>query len=97
MAVDPIHQFRIIDLVPIAKIGHVDIAFTNSAAYMFLVVAGLTIFLVGSTAGRRGRSLREAPASRRTARDSEPAMRKRLRSSFGRRPVGVRSRLSARD
>jgi len=53
MAVDPIHQFRIIELFPIAKIGNVDIAFTNSAAYMFLVVAGLTINLVASTAGRR--------------------------------------------
>ena len=53
MAVDPIHQFRIIELFPVAKIGNSEIAFTNSAAFMFLAVAVLTVFLVGSTAGRR--------------------------------------------
>ena len=34
MAVDPIHQFQIINLFPIAKIGNTEIAFTNSAAFM---------------------------------------------------------------
>jgi F-type H+-transporting ATPase subunit a len=52
MAVDPIHQFRIIDLFPVAKIGNTEIAFTNSAAFMILAVAGLTAFLVGATAKR---------------------------------------------
>jgi F-type H+-transporting ATPase subunit a len=52
MAVDPIHQFQIIDLFPVTKIGNVEIVFTNSAAFMMLAVAGLTVFLVGATAKR---------------------------------------------
>ena len=52
MAIDPIHQFQIIDLFPVAKIGNVEIAFTNSAAFMMLAVVGLTTFLVVATAGR---------------------------------------------
>jgi F-type H+-transporting ATPase subunit a len=52
MAIDPIHQFQIVDLFPIAKVGHTEIAFTNSAAFMFVTVAGLTAFLVGATAKR---------------------------------------------
>lgn len=52
MAADPIHQFQIIDLFPVAKIGNVEIAFTNSAAFMMLAVVGLTAFLVGATAKR---------------------------------------------
>ena len=52
MAVDPIHQFQIVDLFPVAKIGNTAIAFTNSAAFMMLAVAGLTVFLVGATAKR---------------------------------------------
>jgi F-type H+-transporting ATPase subunit a len=52
MAVDPIHQFQIVDLFPVAKIGNVEIVFTNSAAFMMLAVAGLTVFLVGATAKR---------------------------------------------
>ena len=38
--VDPIHQFQIVDLFPVTKIGHTEIAFTNSAAYM---VAAVTV------------------------------------------------------
>jgi F-type H+-transporting ATPase subunit a len=53
MAVDPIHQFQIVDLFPVAKLGNTEIVFTNSAAFMFLAVAGLTVFLVAATAGRR--------------------------------------------
>jgi F-type H+-transporting ATPase subunit a len=52
MAVDPIHQFQIVDLFPIAKIGNTEFAFTNSAAYMLTAVAALTVFLVAATAGR---------------------------------------------
>ena len=52
MAIDPIHQFQITDLFPVAKIGNVEIAFTNSAAFMMLAVVGLTVFLVGATAKR---------------------------------------------
>ena len=53
MAADPIHQFQIVDLFPVAKIGNTEIVFTNSAAFMFLAVAGLTVFLVAATAGRK--------------------------------------------
>ena len=51
MAVDPIHQFQIQNLFPVAKIGNTEIAFTNSAAFMVAAVAVLaTFFLVGATA-----------------------------------------------
>jgi len=53
MTVDPIHQFQIVNLFPVVKIGNVEITFTNSAAFMMLAVIGLTVFLVGATA-RRG-------------------------------------------
>jgi F-type H+-transporting ATPase subunit a len=52
MAADPIHQFRIVDLFPVAKIGHTEIAFTNSSLLMLIAVIGLTVFLVGATASR---------------------------------------------
>jgi F-type H+-transporting ATPase subunit a len=53
MAADPIHQFRIIDLFPVAKIGHTEIVFTNSAAFMLAAVIVITAFLIIGTA-RRG-------------------------------------------
>jgi F-type H+-transporting ATPase subunit a len=44
---DPIHQFEIKKLVPIGQIGGYDIAFTNSAAFMFgavaLIIGGLLL------------------------------------------------------
>jgi F-type H+-transporting ATPase subunit a len=52
MAADPIHQFRIIDLFPIAKIGNTEIVFTNSAAFMLAAVIVITAFLVIGTAKR---------------------------------------------
>jgi F-type H+-transporting ATPase subunit a len=52
MAVDPIEQFQIHNLFPIAKIGHTEIAFTNSAAFMLAAVIGITAFLVIGTAKR---------------------------------------------
>lgn len=50
MAADPIHQFRIVDLFPVAHIGHTEIIFTNSAAFMFAAVIVITAFLVIGTA-----------------------------------------------
>jgi F-type H+-transporting ATPase subunit a len=50
---DPIHQFQIIDLVPLGKIGSSDIAFTNSALFMAIAVGGITAFLLGATSSRR--------------------------------------------
>jgi F-type H+-transporting ATPase subunit a len=52
MAVDPIEQFQIQNLFPVLKIGHTEIAFTNSAAFMFGAVAAITLFLVIGTAKR---------------------------------------------
>jgi F-type H+-transporting ATPase subunit a len=53
MAVDPIHQFQIHNMAPIAHIGGVDISVTNSAIFMLLTV-GLTVaLLLATTAGRR--------------------------------------------
>ena len=52
MAVDPIEQFQIQNLFPVAKIGGTEIVFTNSAAFMLAAVLGLTFFLVGATASR---------------------------------------------
>lgn len=49
---DPIHQFQIIDLLPIGKIGASEIVFTNSAAFMFAAVIVITAFLVIGTAKR---------------------------------------------
>jgi len=49
---DPIHQFEIVKLFPVARIGGTEIAFTNSALFMVLAVAAITTFLVGATSGR---------------------------------------------
>ena len=50
---DPIHQFQIVNLFPIAKIGNHEIFFTNSALMMLIAVTALTAFLVIGTAGAR--------------------------------------------
>jgi F-type H+-transporting ATPase subunit a len=52
MAADPIHQFRIVELFPVAHIGNAEIAFTNSAMFMFAAVIIITAFLVLGTAKR---------------------------------------------
>ena len=46
---DPIHQFQISNLFHLGRIGNTEIAFTNSALFMALAVALLTLFLVGGT------------------------------------------------
>jgi F-type H+-transporting ATPase subunit a len=50
---DPIHQFQIINLLPLGKLGNTEIAFTNSALFMLIAVVVLTLFLVAGTAGGR--------------------------------------------
>jgi F-type H+-transporting ATPase subunit a len=47
---DPIEQFKIVNLFSIGKIGNADIFFTNSAAFMLAAVILLTGFLVVGTA-----------------------------------------------
>jgi len=53
MAIDPIHQFQIHNMAPIAKIGGTDLYFTNSAIFMLLSVVLTVGLLLGTTAGRR--------------------------------------------
>jgi F-type H+-transporting ATPase subunit a len=52
-AANPIEQFEIHELFPVVKIAGHQIAFTNSAAYMILAVALITLLMLGATAGRR--------------------------------------------
>lgn len=49
---DPIHQFNIVNLFPLGKVGGTEIAFTNSALFMLLSVALIAGYLVFSTRGR---------------------------------------------
>jgi F-type H+-transporting ATPase subunit a len=49
---DPIHQFEIHNIVTLGHVGGYDIAFTNSALYMAIVVVGIAALLVGASAPR---------------------------------------------
>ena len=49
---DPIHQFQIKRLMPVANIGGYEIAFTNSTLFMLIVVAVISIFLIIATSRR---------------------------------------------
>lgn len=50
---DPIHQFKIVKLFPIAQIGSIDFGFTNSAAYMAIAVVLTAALMLGATARRQ--------------------------------------------
>jgi len=57
---DPIHQFVIEDMFPLFTVGGdgtegsgLSFAFTNSALYMVVVVAIVSVFLLASTAGKK--------------------------------------------
>jgi F-type H+-transporting ATPase subunit a len=54
MQVDPIHQFQIQDLMPlpIISMGGHQIAFTNSALVMFIIVGLISVLLIGATMPR---------------------------------------------
>jgi F-type H+-transporting ATPase subunit a len=52
MTVDPIHQFKIYDLVPIFTIHGHQIALTNSAVFMLIIVALVSALLIGATTRR---------------------------------------------
>src|SRR5262249_50094946 len=52
MAADPIHQFQINKIFPIVKPGAHDIAFTNSATFMAIAVAGIALLMLATTRGR---------------------------------------------
>jgi F-type H+-transporting ATPase subunit a len=50
MKVDPIHQFQIENLIPMMNMGGHQIAFTNSALVMLIIVAAISTLLIGATA-----------------------------------------------
>jgi F-type H+-transporting ATPase subunit a len=52
MTVDPIHQFKINNLVPLFTIHGHEIAFTNSALFMLIIVLLASALLIGGTASR---------------------------------------------
>jgi F-type H+-transporting ATPase subunit a len=52
MQVDPIHQFQIHDLVPMINLGGRQIAFTNSALFMMIIVFGVSALMIGASAPR---------------------------------------------
>jgi F-type H+-transporting ATPase subunit a len=49
---DPIQQFEIKKLATLGHIGGQEIAFTNSALFMLLAVAGVSALMIGATASR---------------------------------------------
>jgi F-type H+-transporting ATPase subunit a len=49
---DPIHQFQINELFSLGVIGGYRIAFTNSAAYMLIIVAAVSTLLIGGAIPR---------------------------------------------
>jgi F-type H+-transporting ATPase subunit a len=52
-APDPIHQFAINKLFTIGHIGGHEIAFTNSSAYMVVIVAVISLLMLGAAASGR--------------------------------------------
>jgi F-type H+-transporting ATPase subunit a len=50
MQVDPIHQFQIDNLMPMVSMGGHQLAFTNSALFMLIIVAAVSTLLIGATA-----------------------------------------------
>jgi F-type H+-transporting ATPase subunit a len=52
MTVDPIHQFKIENLVPIFTIHGHQISLTNSAVFMLIIVGLVSALLIGATAPR---------------------------------------------
>jgi F-type H+-transporting ATPase subunit a len=52
MQVDPIEQFQIHNMVPMMNIGGRDIAFTNSALMMFIIVGIISVLMIGATMSR---------------------------------------------
>ncbi len=52
MTIDPIHQFKINNLAPLFTVKGHEIAFTNSALYMLIIVLLASALLIGGTASR---------------------------------------------
>jgi len=52
MTIDPIEQFQIKNLMPMISVGGHEIAFTNSALFMLIIVAAVSTLLIVATAPR---------------------------------------------
>ena len=52
MKIDPIHQFKIQDWAPIFTIHGHQIALTNSAVFMLIIIVLVSALLIGGTAPR---------------------------------------------
>src|SRR6202035_3446368 len=52
MQVDPIHQFQIHNMMPLINLGGREIAFTNSALFMMIIVVGVSTLMIGASAPR---------------------------------------------
>src|ERR1700683_4593615 len=52
MQINPVEQFEIKNFLPIATLGGHEIAFTNSALFMLIIVGGVSALLIGATAPR---------------------------------------------
>ncbi len=50
---DPIHQFKIVPLLPLGQVGGAHLDFTNSGFYMLLSVGITAALMLGATASRR--------------------------------------------
>lgn len=50
-AFDPMHQFEINRILPL-NIGGIDVSFTNSALFMVIIVAAVSLFTIASMSGR---------------------------------------------
>src|SRR5258706_7257858 len=49
---DPIHQFEIKNLLPIGRIGGMEIALTNSALFMLIGLSLILLLMLGATRSR---------------------------------------------
>ncbi len=49
---DPIHQFEIKKIAVLGHVGGHEIAFTNSALFMLIAVAGISLLVIGATSKR---------------------------------------------
>src|SRR5271156_5815641 len=52
MQVDPIHQFKIHDMLPLMNMAGHEIAFTNSALVMLVIVLAVSALMIGASAPR---------------------------------------------
>ena len=49
---DPIHQFELKSILPFGHLGHQELAFTQSALYMFAAVGVIALLTIVATSGR---------------------------------------------